>query len=304
MELGVVGKPNTGKSTFFTAATMADVEAANYPFTTIDPNRGMAFASVACPCDELEVSCEPNEGRCLDGTRFVPVQLLDIAGLVPGAAEGRGMGNEFLDAVREADALIHVIDCAGMTNESGEPVEPGSHDPVEDVRFVTEEFDAWMASLVRENWDRYMRRLRSVDTAVDRFLADKLSGLGVTIADIRDALRESDTPGDPNNWEEDDIERFVSTLRVVSKPHVFACNKIDVEGADETLERLEEELASVKRRIQEEEERSEAMAKEERSRKEEYERLRKRCEEGKFRRLHLQRDARRLRNRLAYGNHP
>ncbi|MDY6771042.1 MAG: redox-regulated ATPase YchF [Candidatus Nanohaloarchaea archaeon] len=243
MELGIVGKPNTGKSTLFKAITRKDIEAANYPFTTIEPNRGVAFASTQCPCQELDVDCDPN-GRCVDGTRFVPVNVLDIAGLVPGASEGKGMGNEFLDAVREADALIHVLDCAGKTNAKGEPAE--DYDPVQDVTFVEDEFDAWMEQVLRDGWESAVRSFRSSDAGLDEFLAEQLSGLGVKREHVQDALRTVDVPEQPDAWEEDDFAGFVEAVRREAKPALFACNKIDLPGADENLERLREEHPSLR----------------------------------------------------------
>ncbi|MDY6789121.1 MAG: redox-regulated ATPase YchF [Candidatus Nanohaloarchaea archaeon] len=244
MKLGIVGKPNTGKSTLFEALTLKSIEKAGYPFTTIEPNMGVAFASADCPCRELEVSCDPNNSKCRDGTRFVPVNLLDIAGLVPGASEGKGMGNEFLDSVREADALVHVLDCAGKTNEKGEPAE--DYDVLNDVKFVEEEFDLWMRNLLEESWDSWMRKLRSTDSSVDQFLADKLSGLGIKLEHIRETLRDLDISKKPDSWDEEDIESFVSRLREVSKPTVFACNKIDLPGAEENLESLRDEYPEEK----------------------------------------------------------
>ncbi len=239
MKLGIVGKPNTGKSTLFKALTLKSIETAGYPFTTIEPNKGVAFASTECPCSKLDVTCDPNNSQCRAGIRFVPVNLLDIAGLVPGASEGKGMGNEFLDYVREADALIHVIDCAGRTNHKGEPVE--DYDPLEDVTFVEDEFDLWMENLLEENWDSWIRKLRSSDKSVDKFLAEKLSGLGVDLGDVREVLREKEISREPNSWEEEDFKHFVSSLRETSKPAVFACNKVDLSGAQDNLERLREE---------------------------------------------------------------
>jgi ribosome-binding ATPase YchF (GTP1/OBG family) len=239
MELGIVGKPNTGKSTMFKAMTRKDIEAANYPFTTIEPNRGVAFASRPCPCQELDVDCDPNNSRCEGGTRFVPVNLLDIAGLVPGASEGKGMGNEFLDAVREADALVHVLDCAGRTNEKGEPVE--EYDPTRDVTFVEDEFDAWMEHVLRDDWESAVRSFASSDATLDMFLADALSGLGVRREHVQQALRSVDVPEEPGRWEGADFEVFVTRLREVAKPALFACNKMDLPGAAGNLDRLREE---------------------------------------------------------------
>jgi ribosome-binding ATPase YchF (GTP1/OBG family) len=111
--LGVVGKPNTGKSTFFSAATLATAEIANYPFTTIKPNRGVDAHSCV---KDFEVKDNPRNSLCLDGVMIVQVELIDIAGIVPGAWEGRGLGNQFLDEIRRADALIHIVDASGGTD--------------------------------------------------------------------------------------------------------------------------------------------------------------------------------------------
>ena len=237
MDIGIVGKPNTGKSTLFTALTRSEVDAANYPFTTIEPNRGVGFVTVSCPCQDLEVDCDPN-GRCVDGTRFVPVTLLDIAGLVPGAADGKGMGNEFLDAVRQASCLIHVIDASGQTNAEGEPVE--DYDPCEDVAFIEDELDAWMLDLLADGWDKRVRMFRSTDADAADVVADQFSGLGVTVGDARAALRSVDVPDSIEQWEEPDRETIVSAVRSRTKPMLIAANKIDEPDAGRNLERLEE----------------------------------------------------------------
>lgn len=104
--LALAGKPNCGKSTFFRAATMAPAEIANYPFTTINANFGVAYFRAVCPCRSLSLTCE----SCQDGVRFVPVNLVDVAGLVPDAHKGRGLGNQFLDNLRQADAILHILE--------------------------------------------------------------------------------------------------------------------------------------------------------------------------------------------------
>src|SRR3989344_3605452 len=143
MLVGLIGKPSSGKSTFFKALTLADVEIANYPFTTIKPNRGAAFASINCVDKDFNKQCNPREGFCINHKRFLPVEVMDVAGLVPGAHEGKGRGNQFLDDLRQADAFIHIIDVSGSTEDNGKPVEALSHDPSRDIEFLDYELDMW-----------------------------------------------------------------------------------------------------------------------------------------------------------------
>jgi len=151
--LGIVGKPNTGKSTFFSAATLVPVEIASYPFTTIKPNRGIGYIRSPCVCREFNVKDKPQNSLCLDGTRLIPVELIDCAGLVPGAWQGRGLGNQFLDEIRKADALIHIVDAAGATDAEGKKCEPGTHDPTEDVKFLETEITMWLAQILKKDSD-------------------------------------------------------------------------------------------------------------------------------------------------------
>ncbi|MCJ7450394.1 MAG: redox-regulated ATPase YchF [Candidatus Nanohaloarchaeota archaeon QJJ-9] len=238
MQIGIVGKPNTGKSTLFNAITEKEIEAANYPFTTIEPNKGVAFASTECPCRELDVTCDPNNSHCIEGTRYVPINVLDIAGLVPGASEGKGMGNEFLDSIREANALIHVIDAAGNTNKEGEPSE--NYNPVKDVEFIEEEFTEWMFNLFTENWKSNVKKFRTQDNKLDEFLAKRFSGLGITKQQVRKVLRKVELPEKLREWEDEKIHDFVERLRKESKPMIFAANKADLPGAEENIDRLRE----------------------------------------------------------------
>ena len=174
MLIGVVGKPNCGKSTFFKAATLAEVEIANYPFTTIKPNHGTGFVKVDCVDKEFNVKCNPRFGYCLDGKRFVPVELLDVAGLVPGAHEGKGMGNQFLDDLNQADVLIHIIDVSGSTNEKGEPVQALSYDPVNDIKFLEHELDMWYLRLIQKGWEKFARTVNQEKPEQHKAVGKKL----------------------------------------------------------------------------------------------------------------------------------
>ncbi len=233
--VALAGKPNAGKSTFYTAATMADVDVANYPFTTIDANRGVTYVRTECPCLDREERCG-NE-NCRDGTRYVPVELLDVAGLVPGAHEGKGLGNQFLDELTNADVVLNVVDASGATNAEGEPVEPGTRDPLDDVDFIEEEMDLWLAGIVEDNWKGVERKSRSPDFDVEEALADMLTGFGATEADVAAVLRDLEYPADPLKWSDDHRESLARTVRRRTKPIVVVANKADVapEGAVERL---------------------------------------------------------------------
>jgi ribosome-binding ATPase len=228
MELGVVGKPNVGKSTFFAAATLAPAQIGNYPFTTIEPNRGVAYVRHRCPHLELGVPCKPNNAPCKDGTRFVPVELLDVAGLVPNAHEGRGLGNKFLDDLRQANALVHVVDASGGTDFEGNPVPPGTHDPRDDVRFLEDELAHWIAGILSRNWEKDARRADLEEIPPEKVVHDRLTGLGLSETQVHLAIR--DTPLDPKmaRWTSEDLVNLGRHLRRRGKPLLVAANKADL----------------------------------------------------------------------------
>jgi ribosome-binding ATPase YchF (GTP1/OBG family) len=237
LSLALAGKPNAGKSTFYTAATMADVEVGNYPFTTIDANRGVSYARTECPCLDRDSRCDSD--NCREGKRYVPVELYDVAGLVPGAHDGRGLGNQFLDELTDADAILHVVDAAGETNEEGEPVDVGDHDPVEDVHFIEDEMDQWIAAIIARNWETIERQSRSPDFDIDDALAEMLTGIGATEADVALVLRGLEYPEDPREWSDDDRTRLASDIRAQTKPQIVVANKADI-APEGNIERLEE----------------------------------------------------------------
>jgi len=237
--LGVIGKPNTGKSTFFSAATLAIVEIANYPFTTIKPNRGVGYVRTPCVHEEFQVKDSPSNSLCLEGVRLIPVEMIDVAGLVPDAWQGRGLGNQFLDELRRADALIHVVDASGGTDCEGRLCKPGEHDPLEDVRFLEREITMWMASILKKDWPKLARTAEAESKDLYTMLEERLSGLAIKRSHIFDATKKAGLNADkPTTWSEEDFLRFVDTVRRISKPMLIVANKIDLPTAEANLERL------------------------------------------------------------------
>jgi ribosome-binding ATPase YchF (GTP1/OBG family) len=237
--LGVIGKPNTGKSTFFSAATLATAEIANYPFTTIKPNRGVGYVRTPCVHEEFKVQDNPNNSLCLDGVRLVPVELIDVAGIVPGAWEGRGLGNQFLDEIRRADALIHIVDASGGTDCEGRSCKPGEHDPLEDVQFLEKEITMWIASLLKKDWAKIARTAETDKKGILTPLEERLTGLNIKRFHILEAIRKSNLNADrPGTWSDEDFVRFVDNLRRISKPMLIVANKVDLPTAEANLERL------------------------------------------------------------------
>jgi len=239
MEVGLVGKPNVGKSTFFSASTQAEVEVASYPFTTIEANRGIGYVTHSCPHEEIGKECDPNNSPCKKGTRMVPVELIDVAGLVKDAHSGRGLGNKFLDDLRQASTLIHIIDASGSTDEEGEPCKKGEHDPKKDVEFLEKEIDHWLKGILEKNWDKVSRKIEVSGSKVEKVIYDQLSGLGVTEGEVTNAFRELDLPENPTSWDSDELFVLAQKIRRKSKPMIIAANKADI-SSDEQLNELKE----------------------------------------------------------------
>ncbi len=240
MQVGIVGKPNAGKSTFFSAATLTVVPIANYPFTTIKSNRGISYLRTRCVCRELGVQDQPRNSRCVDGERFIPVELIDCPGLVPGASTGRGLGNQFLDDLRKADALIHVIDASGTTDSEGKPSAKGAHDVVEDIGFLEKELEAWMLQILWKDWDKVSRKTGLTSEEAVETMAERLSGLGVKKFQVEDALKLAGLRGKPSEWSREDLGRLVGLLRRAAKPMLIAANKIDLPSSKENVTKIKQ----------------------------------------------------------------
>ena len=237
-----MGKPNVGKSTFFNAATLLNVAVANYPFTTINPNIGNGYIRVKCVHEELGVKDNPVNSACVEGTRLIPVRLVDVAGLVPGASSGRGLGNKFLDDLRQADALIHVIDASGGTDEEGRTIKVGSHDPASDIEFIRKEIVLWVKGLLDKDWPKITRSVESGSANPVKLpiaLIDKLSGLSIDEQQIEVAIHRRGLKVDkPSSWNDSDLYGFCETLIDLSKPILIAANKCDQPTAKETIQKL------------------------------------------------------------------
>ncbi len=225
LKVGIVGKPSSGKSTFFSAATLVDVPRAAYPFTTIKPNVGVSYVSKPCVDRELNVKCKPKNGKCEDGMRFIPITLVDVAGLVPDAHLGKGLGNQFLSDLMEASALIHVLDLSGMTNEKGEACE--GYDPEKDIEFLEKEIDFWIEGMLEKKWKEIERKSK-MGFKLYELLYKQLSGLGMKEELIREIVEEG----------YEGLYELARRIREKNKPIVLAGNKIDLPSAQENFKRL------------------------------------------------------------------
>ncbi len=245
MEVGIVGKPNVGKSTLFNALTLLDATMAPYPFTTVKPNRGVAAVRFPCPHTERGTPCTPGNAACRNGVRWVPVSLVDVAGLVPGAHEGRGLGNQFLNDLSVADGFIQVVDATGATDPEGNPVPPGSQEPAEEVGWLGDELAYWVAGLLEREFDRQVRKAELEGVKIEEYLEHRLTGLKIAPAAIQTALREAPIDrAHPSKWSAEDLLRLARVLLDAAKPRAAALNKCDRIAPDRASE-LEQALRPI-----------------------------------------------------------
>lgn len=239
MLIGLVGKPSVGKSTFFKAATLAEVEIAAYPFTTIKPNRGVGYVRVDCIDRDFKTQCNPTHGFCLHGKRFVPVELMDVAGLVPGASEGKGLGNQFLDDLRQADVFIQIVDVSGTTNEEGKETE--NYDVTKDVIFLEDELNKWYFGILMKAWKSFAKRLEQEENFA-KAVEKQFSGLRVKEDDVKKILLKLNFENKPSAWSSEQLMKFASALREETKPMIIAANKIDMENGNKNYKKLIEKF--------------------------------------------------------------
>ena len=227
MQIGLLGKANVGKSTFFTAATQTPVASGNFPFTTIEPNVGVCYVKSDCACKHFDISHKND--LCINGIRLIPVKLIDVAGLVPGAHQGKGLGNQFLDDARQAEILIHVVDIAGTTDIQGQPISIGTHDPLKDIEFVQDEFDQWFLDILKREWDKITREIDQKRAKLTDGIAKRFSGLGIKDYSVQQVLQKLDLISiNPKEWQDSDIQNFAKELRKNTKPMIIAANKADL----------------------------------------------------------------------------
>ncbi len=243
MLIGLVGKPSCGKSTFFKAATLAEVEIASYPFTTIKANHGIGYVKIKCVDKEFNMQCKPNHGFCIDSQRFVPVELMDVAGLVPGASEGKGLGNKFLDDLRQADAFIHIVDASGETNAEGKPAE--NYDVSKDIEFLGDELNKWYYNILTKAWKSFARKAELEDINFSEAVVKQFSGLKVKEEQVKQVLLKLNFSEKPSTWNAVQLMKFASELRKTSKPMLIAANKVDLEKAKENYKKIKEKFSDL-----------------------------------------------------------
>ncbi len=240
IKIGLIGKTNTGKTTFFNSATLSSAEISTYPFTTKKAKTATAYAVTVCVHPEFNVTDNPNNSKCSDGWRYIPIELIDLPGLIKDAWKGKGLGNQFLSIAAQSDALLHIVDVSGSVDSSGKISEVGTGDPISDYADIEEELIMWYHKILEGNRDKISKLISSGNDKIES-LTELYRGIGVKKDHIKDTLK---TLGlEDKNFDDFDVQdtkKFATHLRRISKPTLIVANKIDIEGADETFDRIRE----------------------------------------------------------------
>ncbi|MFX0039040.1 MAG: YchF-related putative GTPase [Promethearchaeota archaeon] len=245
LTIGIIGKPSSGKTTFLNAACLTHAKVSEIPFTTIEPNIGVAYVKTKCLCKELNVIDTPKNSICIDGIRFIPINLIDVAGLVPDAHKGKGLGNKFLNDLIKTDVLLHILDITGSLDKSGKLVSVGENDPYEDILFLENEINLWFKEIIeREDWTKFTKVLATEKRKLVESLHDRLSGVKINKQQIVQSLKESDlTDQNPAQWTDLELLEFSKTLRKIAKPILIIANKIDKEIGETNLKELKKKYS-------------------------------------------------------------
>lgn len=243
IKIGLIGKTNTGKTTFFNSATLLSAEVSTYPFTTKQPNVGRAYVQTICACRELKVKDNPQNSLCMDGWRFIPIELIDLPGLIKGSWRGKGLGTRFLSVAAQADALLHVVDASGSVDAEGRLTKPGMGNPVLDVYDIEEELVRWFASTIKKSSRKIVKQVNKTGATIAEAIAEALAGLKVKLEHVSQALENLDLKTKKMEaWSEEDYFNFAKEVRRLSKPTVIIANKMDIAKAEENFERLRDEF--------------------------------------------------------------
>lgn len=240
--IGIIGKPSSGKTTFLNAACLTNAKVSEIPFTTIEPNNGVSYVKTKCVCKDLNITDNPKNSICIDGYRFIPINLIDVAGLVPDAHKGKGLGNQFLSDLVKADVLLHIVDITGSLDKTGKLVSTGQNDPYEDVFFLENEIDLWFKTIIeRTDWTKFTKGIQTEKTKVVEALFERLSGVKITKIQIMASLKNSKLDNkNPSTWTDQELLTFSKILRKISKPIIIIANKIDKEISEQNLFKLNE----------------------------------------------------------------
>ena len=240
IKIGLIGKTNTGKTTFFNSATLSSEEISSYPFTTKSPVSGIGHAITLCVHPEFKIQDNPNNSKCVDGWRYIPVELIDLPGLIKDAWKGKGLGNQFLSIAGQSDVLLHVVDASGGIDSTGKITEIGSGDPISDFADIEEELSLWYHKILEGNREKISKIMKNGSDVVNS-ITDIYRGIGVTNNHVQETLRILGL--EEKNFDEFDMidtKKFATNLRKISKPTLIVANKMDVEGADKNFARLRE----------------------------------------------------------------